>query len=106
MTKLTNNAQWNRQFELIKQANQKCANVYPDDFHHKIKMREECVRLSDGLKQGRELVIELMAQATTTEKQIEKHRAFKRAAKFFIKRLDDVAANITQIEQSKGGVNG
>ncbi|MBV7387248.1 hypothetical protein KRX11_01110 [Pasteurellaceae bacterium TAE3-ERU1] len=106
MAKLTNNAQWVRQFELIKQANQKCADVYPNDFHHKLKMREESARLSTGLKQGRELVAELMAQAgTMTDEQRAKNKAFKRAAKFFINHLDDVVADVTQIEQRMQGVN-
>ncbi|MBE2896234.1 hypothetical protein HPC38_05010 [Pasteurellaceae bacterium HPA106] len=104
MTKLTNNAQWVRQFELIKQANQKCADVYPDDFHHKLKMREESARLSAGLKQGRDLVVELIGDGgALADEQRAKNKAFKRAAKFFIKHLDDVVENISQIEQMKKG---
>ena len=36
-------AQLSRQFKLIHDSNRKCLEVYPDDFHHKLKMREECV---------------------------------------------------------------
>lgn len=31
-------AQISRQFKLIHDSNQRCLDVYPDDFHHKVKM--------------------------------------------------------------------
>lgn len=34
-------AQLTRQFNLIHDSNRKCLEVYPDDFHHKLKMRDE-----------------------------------------------------------------
>lgn len=40
-------AQLSRQFKLIHDSNRKCLEVYPDDFHHKLKMRDEMVDLID-----------------------------------------------------------
>lgn len=48
-------AQLSRQFKLIHDSNRKCLEVYPDDFHHKLKMREEMVNLIDRLKAGGKL---------------------------------------------------
>ena len=48
-------AQLSRQFKLIHDSNRKCLEVYPDDFHHKLKMREEMVDLIDRLKAGGKL---------------------------------------------------
>ncbi len=48
-------AQLTRQFKLIHDSNRKCLEVYPDDFHHKLKMRDEMVDLIDRLKAGGKL---------------------------------------------------
>lgn len=48
-------AQLTRQFKLILDSNRKCLEVYPDDFHHKLKMRDEMVDLIDRLKAGGKL---------------------------------------------------
>ncbi|HHE9433969.1 TPA: hypothetical protein ACPPMW_000150 [Haemophilus influenzae] len=49
-------AQLSRQFKLILDSNRKCLEVYPDDFHHKLKMRDEMVDLIDRLKAGGKLL--------------------------------------------------
>ena len=48
-------AQISRQFKLIHDSNRKCLEVYPDDFHHKLKMRGECADLVERLKGGGKL---------------------------------------------------
>lgn len=48
-------AQLTRQFKLILDSNRKCLDVYPDDFHHKLKMRDEMTDLIDRLKAGGKL---------------------------------------------------
>lgn len=48
-------AQLTRQFKLILDSNRKCLEVYPGDFHHKLKMRDEMVDLIDRLKAGGKL---------------------------------------------------
>lgn len=47
--------QLTRQFKLILDSNRKCLEVYPDDFHHKLKMRDEMMNLIDRLKAGGKL---------------------------------------------------
>lgn len=47
--------QLTRQFKLILDSNQRCLEVYPDDFHHKLKMRDEMMDLIDRLKAGGKL---------------------------------------------------
>lgn len=49
-------AQLSRQFKLILDSNRKCLEVYPDGFHHKLKMRDEMVDLIDRLKAGGKLL--------------------------------------------------
>lgn len=100
---LSNYAQWGRQFNLIKQANLNCLTNFPNDFHHKIKMKKESESLSTGLKQGRELLAELSQTAPLTEAQRAKYKAFKRSANFLVKHLDDVIKDIESLEQ--GGKN-
>lgn len=48
-------AQLTRQFKLILDSNQRCLDIYPDDFHHKLKMRDEMMDLIDRLKAGGKL---------------------------------------------------
>ena len=48
-------AQLTRQFKLILDSNRKCLEVYPGDFHHKLKMRDEMMDLIDRLKAGGKL---------------------------------------------------
>jgi len=48
-----------RQFKLIHDSNRKCLEVYPNDFHHKVKMRGECADLVERLKGGGKLFNEL-----------------------------------------------
>ena len=48
-------AQLTRQFKLILDSNRKCLEIYPGDFHHKLKMRDEMVDLIDRLKAGGKL---------------------------------------------------
>ena len=50
-----NFAQLTRQFKLILDSNRKCLEVYPDDFHHKIKFRDELTDLVVRLKTGGKL---------------------------------------------------
>lgn len=47
--------QLTRQFKLILDSNRKCLEIYPGDFHHKLKMRDEMVDLIDRLKEGGKL---------------------------------------------------
>lgn len=43
-------AQLTRQFKLILDSNRKCLEVYPDDFHHKIKFRDELTEIKNRRK--------------------------------------------------------
>ncbi|WP_122983465.1 hypothetical protein [Rodentibacter trehalosifermentans] len=48
-------AQITRQFRLISESNKRCFELYPDDFHHKLKMRSEMADLVERLKAGGKL---------------------------------------------------
>ncbi|STP06048.1 Uncharacterised protein [Haemophilus parainfluenzae] len=60
-------SQLTRQFKLIHDSNRKCLEVYPDDFHHKLKMREECADLAGRLKGGGKLFNELAKGTNLTQ---------------------------------------
>ena len=49
-------SQLTRQFKLILDSNRKCLEVYPDDFHHKIKFRDELTDLVVRLKNRRKVI--------------------------------------------------
>ncbi|WP_308570382.1 hypothetical protein [uncultured Haemophilus sp.] len=89
-------AQLSRQFKLIHDSNRKCLEVYPDDFHHKLKMREECVDLVDRLKGGGKLFNELAKATDLTEKQTALLKDFNQANGYLISKFAEV---VTQIER-------
>ncbi|MCW9716723.1 hypothetical protein [Avibacterium sp. 21-594] len=90
--------QWKRQGELIKQANRKCFENFPDDFHHKIQMKKESQALLEGLAQGRELLLELINNQELNTTQQAKNKAFKRSTKFLIGLLMTVVADVEKLE--------
>ncbi|MFQ1014713.1 hypothetical protein [Avibacterium paragallinarum] len=90
--------QWKRQGELIKQANRKCFEQFPDDFHHKKQMKKESQMLAEGLIQGRELLLELINKQELTPAQQAKNKAFKRSSKFLIGLLMAVVADVEKLE--------
>ena len=77
-------AQLSRQFKIIHDSNRKCLEVYPDDFHHKLKMREECVDLVERLKGGGTLFNELAKAADLTEKQTALLKSFNQLNGYLI----------------------
>ncbi|QZP15797.1 hypothetical protein [Avibacterium paragallinarum] len=93
--------QWKRQGELIKQANRKCFEQFPDDFHHKIQMKKEGQVLLDGLAQGRELLLELINSQELNSAQQAKNKAFKRSSKFLIGLLMGVIADVEALESER-----
>ena len=62
-------AQITRQFKLILDSNRKCIEVYPDDFHHKLKMRDECSDLIERLKGGGKLLNSLAKSSDLDQEQ-------------------------------------
>ena len=90
-------AQLTRQFKLIHDSNRKCLEVYPDDFHHKLKMREECVDLVERLKGGGTLFNELAKAADLTEKQTALLKSFNQLNGYLIFRFSEVAKQIEQL---------
>ena len=89
-------AQISRQFKLIHDSNQRCLEVYPDEFHHKLKMRGECVDLVDRLKGGGKLFNELAKAANLTKEQTALLKSFNQANGYLISKFSEV---VTQIER-------
>lgn len=88
--------QLSRQFKLIHYSNRKCLEVYPDDFHHKLKMRGECADLVERLKGGGKLFNELAKAADLTKEQTILLKDFNQANGYLISKFAEV---VTQIEQ-------
>jgi len=82
-------SQLTRQFKLIHGSNRKCLEVYQDDFHHKLKMREECVDLVERLKGGGTLFNELAKAADLTEKQTALLKSFNQLNGYLIFRYGE-----------------
>ncbi len=89
-------AQISRQFKLIHDSNRKCLEVYPDDFHHKLKMRGECADLVARLKGGGKLFNELAKAADLAKEQTALLKDFNQANGYLISKFAEV---VTQIER-------
>ncbi|WP_118856815.1 hypothetical protein [Haemophilus haemolyticus] len=100
-------SQLTRQFKLILDSNRKCLEVYPDDFHHKVKFRDELTDLVVRLKTGGKLFNEMVkAQgAKLSSNNQEKIRNFNQANDYLIHKFGEVIAQINQlnIERVEGG---
>ena len=92
-------AQLTRQFKLILDSNRKCLEVYPDDFHHKIKFRDELTDLVVRLKTGGKLFNEMVkAQgAKLSSNNQETIRNFNQANDYLIHKFGEVIAQINQL---------
>ena len=88
--------QLSRQFKLIHDSNQRCLEVYPDEFHHKLKMRGECADLVERLKGGGKLFNELAKAADLTKEQTALLKSFNQANGYLIFKFSEV---VTQIER-------
>ena len=90
-------AQLSRQFKLIHDSNRKCLEVYPDDFHHKLKMREECVDLVARLKGGGTLFNDLATGTNLNAKQTALLKSFNQLNGYLIFRFSEVAKQIERL---------
>lgn len=90
-------AQLSRQFKLIHDSNRKCLEVYPDDFHHKLKMRGECADLVERLKGGGKLFNELAKGTNLTQEQTALLKSFNQLNGYLIFRFSEVAKQIEQL---------
>ena len=87
-----------RQFKLIHDSNRKCLEVYPDDFHHKLKMRGECVDLVDRLKGGGKLFNDLAKSANLNAEQTALLKSFNQVNGYLIYKFSEVAAQIERLQ--------
>ena len=92
-------AQLSRQFKLILDSNQRCLEVYPDDFHHKLKMRDEMLDLIDRLKAGGKLFNALAkSQGVTFCRDNQATlKDFNQANGYLIHKFEEVIAQINQL---------
>ena len=92
-------AQLTRQFKLILDSNRKCLEVYPDDFHHKIKFRDELTDLVVRLKTGGKLFNEMVKTqgAKLSSNNQETIRNFNQANDYLIHKFGEVIAQINQL---------
>ncbi|KOE65874.1 hypothetical protein [Aggregatibacter actinomycetemcomitans] len=90
-------SQITRQFKLIHDSNRKCLEVYPDDFHHKLKMREECADLVNRLNGGGKLFNELAKGTNLTQEQTALLKAFNQVSGYLIHKFSEVAEQIDQL---------
>ena len=92
-------AQLTRQFKLILDSNRKCLEVYPNDFHHKLKMRDEMVDLIDRLKAGGKLFNALAKTQGVTfcrDNQVTL-KDFNQANGYLIHKFEEVITQINRL---------
>lgn len=86
-----------RQFKLIHDSNRKCLEVYPDDFHHKLKMRGECVDLVERLKGGGKLFNDLAKGTNLNAEQTALLKSFNQLNGYLIFKFSEVAKQIDEL---------
>ena len=96
-------AQLSRQFKLILDSNRKCLEVYPDDFHHKIKFRDELTDLVVRLKTGGKLFNEMVKTqgAKLNPNNQETIRNFNQANDYLIHKFGEVIAQINHLNSER-----
>ena len=100
-------AQLSRQFKLIHDSNRKCLEVYPDDFHHKLKFKEELTDLVERLKAGSKLFnAVLKSHSTLSREDADTFKAFNQANGYLIYKFGEVVAqidtlNVERVENQK-----
>ena len=90
-------AQITRQFKLILDSNQRCLEVYPDDFHHKLKMRDECSDLIERLKGGGKLLNSLAKSSDLDQEQTALLQAFNAGNGYLIRKFAEVVEQINEL---------
>ncbi|MCQ9123300.1 hypothetical protein MUW69_002084 [Rodentibacter heylii] len=106
-------AQITRQFRLISESNKRCFELYPDDFHHKLKMRAEMADLVERLKAGGKLFNALAKSQgnTLTKDNAGTLKDFNQASGYLIYKFNEVIEqidrlNVERVENEKlQGVN-
>ena len=100
-------AQLSRQFKLIHDSNRKCLEVYPDDFHHKLKFKAELTDLVERLKAGSKLFnAVLKSHSTLSREDADTFKAFNQANGYLIYKFGEVVAqidalNVERVENQK-----
>ena len=100
-------AQLTRQFRLIQDSNKRCLEVYPDDFHHKVKFRDEMADLVNKLAGGGNLLNTLAKTGNLSQENANKLKDFNRANRYLIHKFSEVVEqigvlNAERTEQQKG----
>lgn len=92
-------AQMTRQFMLMREGVKKCFEVYPDDFHHKLKFRGELVDMVDRLKGGGKLLNQLakMQGVTFTRDNQAVLRDFNQANGYLLTKFNEVIEQIDKL---------
>lgn len=92
-------AQISRQFKLIHDSNRKCLEVYPDEFHHKVKFRNELADLVIRLKAGSKLLNEMAkSQGAELNDKYGALKGFNQANNYLINKLVEVVEQIEQLQ--------
>ena len=91
-------AQINRQFELIKESNQRCKETFPDCFHHKVKLAAECSDLIERLSGGESLLKSLNKRYQLTDTEKAQLTAFNLARGYLTHKLVEICKNIAELQ--------
>lgn len=92
-------SQFSRQFELIKQANARCKENFPDCFHHKRKLSAELGELAEILRDGQALIQQHKAAMSAQEKARSKR--FNQAIDYLTFHFNAVCEDVAVLD--KGG---
>lgn len=92
-------SQITRQFKLIHDSNRKCLEVYPDEFHHKVKFRNELADLVEKLKAGSKLLNEMAkSQGAELNDKYGALKGFNQANDYLIHKFVEVIEQIEQLQ--------
>lgn len=93
--------QLTRQFQLIQDSNKRCLEIFPDEFHHKIKFHDEITDLVNKLAGGGNLLNTLAKTGNLSQEHTDKLKGFNQANKYLIYKFSEVVEQIQTLKSER-----
>ena len=94
--------QLNRQFSLINGSIIRCLECCPDDFHHKLKMRNEFTDIIDRIKSGESLLNKWASSFLLDSIQQKQLKRFNDLASYLICKLTESVGVVDELNAKRG----
>ena len=99
-------AQLNRQFKLINDSIIRCKEIYPEDYHHKLKFRDELNDFSLKLKGGAKLLNQFAQKAELGDGQKAILLNFNAAISYLLFKFKESAELVDKVNETETNAKG